>query len=137
MFSSFLRQNFHHCSPGIKEKLYQTLVRPHLDHAIAAWDPYTNKHISSIERVQRQATRFVTNTYGEDTSVTKLLNQLDWRSLKNRREAHRLTCFYKMLNGQLDIDYQNRTDADVGTPANLLFLLQIWMFMQTHSSREI
>ena len=107
---SFLRRNFHHCSPGVKEKLYLTLVRPHLDYAIAAWDPYTKKHITSIERVQRQAARFVTNTYGEDTSVTKLLNQLDWGSLKDRREAHRLTSFYKMLNGKLDVDYKAYTD---------------------------
>ena len=65
----FLRRNFHHCSPSVKEKLYLTLARPHLDYATAAWDPYTNKLISSIERVQRQAARFVTNTYGIDTSV--------------------------------------------------------------------
>ena len=59
---SFLRRNFHHCSTSIKEKLYLTLVRPHLDYAVAAWDPYTAKNISSIERVQRQAARFVTST---------------------------------------------------------------------------
>ena len=103
---SFLRRNFHHCSTSIKEKLYLTLVRPHLDYAVAAWDPYTAKNISSIERVQRQAARFVTSTYQREASVTLLLNSLKWNSLQDRREAHRLSCFHKMLHGQLDIDAQ-------------------------------
>ena len=110
---NFLRRNFHHCSSAVKEKLYLTLVRPHLDYATASWDPFTVKNISFIEKVQRQAARFVTSTYmyGRDTSVTKLLNQLDWNTLQVRREAHRLTCFYKMINNQLDIDYQSHVET--------------------------
>ncbi len=46
---SFLGRTFHHCSPSTKERLYLTLARPHLDYATAAWDPYTNKLISSIK----------------------------------------------------------------------------------------
>ena len=61
--------------------------------------------------MQRQAARFVTNTYGRDTSVTKLLSQLDWSTLQVRREAHYLTCFYKMINQQLDIDYQSHIET--------------------------
>jgi hypothetical protein len=68
---NFLRRNFHHCSSSVKEKLYSTLVRPHLDYASASWDPYTSTNINYLERVQRQAARFVTNTYGRDTSVTQ------------------------------------------------------------------
>ena len=33
---NFLRRNFHHCSSAVKEKLYLTLVRPHLDYATAS-----------------------------------------------------------------------------------------------------
>jgi hypothetical protein len=101
---NFLRRNFHHCSSTAKEKLYTTLVRPHLDYASASWDPYTSKNIASLERVQRQAARFARNTYGEGTSVTQLLDSLKWNPLKSRREAHRLTSLYKMQHGQLDID---------------------------------
>ena len=106
---SFLRRNFHHCSTSIKEKLYLTLVRPHLDYAVAAWDPYTAKQVSSIERVQRQAARFVTSTYQTEASVTHLLNSLKWNSLQDRREAHRLSCFHKLLHGQLDIHVDAQT----------------------------
>ena len=74
------------------------------------WDPFTVKNISSIQKVQRQAARFVTSTYGRDTSVTKLLNQLHWNT-QVRREAHRLICFYKMIDNQLDIDYQSHIET--------------------------
>ena len=40
---NFLRRNFRHCSSAVKEKLYLTLVRPHLDYATASWDPFTVK----------------------------------------------------------------------------------------------
>ena len=66
-----------------------TLVRPHLDYATAAWDPHIEKNISSIEKVQRQAARFVTNTYEKESSVIELLNVLNWEPLRNRKEAHR------------------------------------------------
>ena len=32
---NFVRRNFYHAKPSVKEKLYQTLVRPHLDYATA------------------------------------------------------------------------------------------------------
>ena len=35
---------------------------------------YKAKNTYAVEKVQRQAARFVTNNYGWDTSVTKLLN---------------------------------------------------------------
>ena len=36
--------------------LYKTMVRRHLDYAIAVWYPY-KKHITGIENVQRRATK--------------------------------------------------------------------------------
>ena len=106
------RWNFHHCSYAVKEKLYLTLVCPHLEYATTSWDPFTVKNISSIKKVQRQAACFVTNTYRRDTSVTKLLNQPDCQStLQVRRETHHTMYFYKMINNQLDIDYQSHIET--------------------------
>ena len=70
-----------------------------------AWDPYTQKNITTIENVHKKAARFVTNTYGKDTSITAIFDQLNWDTLQDRRESHRLTCLYKILNGQMDIDH--------------------------------
>ena len=104
---NFIKRNFHHCSLSVKEKLYNTLVRPHLEYASASWDPYTVKNIQVLEKVQRQAARFVSNTYNRDTSVTNLLSNLSWIPLKDRREAHRLTCLYKILHGHLDVQHHS------------------------------
>ena len=76
--------SFISCSNNVfqmdSNQLYFTLVRPHLEYmyAVAEWDPYTDKNISSIERIQRQAARFVTNTYDRESSVSQLLNSLGW-----------------------------------------------------------
>jgi hypothetical protein len=102
---NFVRRNFYHVKPDVKEKLYHTLVRPHLDYATAAWDPYTSKNIESIEKVQRRAARFVTNTYGRDTSISGILASLGWSSMQDRRKSHRLSCLHKMINGQIDINH--------------------------------
>ena len=99
----FICRNFHHASTNIKEKLYHTLVRPHLEYGIAAWDPYYTKDINVLERVQRRAARFVTNNYSYDASVTEMLKTLQWSSLQECRRAHRLTCLYKIHHNELDI----------------------------------
>ena len=41
-------------------RLYKSLVRPHLDYCIQAWRPYLQQDIDNIERVQRKATRMIT-----------------------------------------------------------------------------
>ena len=46
-----------------REKLYNTLVRPHLEYAASVWDPHVTKHKQAIEKVQRRAARWVTNQH--------------------------------------------------------------------------
>ena len=103
---NFLKRNFHHTSTSTKEKLHSMLVKPHLGYAIAAWDPYTAKNIMNLERVQNVAARFITRTYGRDTSVTALKNSLGWIPLQEERQKTRITCLYKMIHGSMDINYR-------------------------------
>ena len=42
--------------------------------------------IHQIEMVQRKAARFVYNDYSRHSSVTDMLNQLNWLSLEKRRD---------------------------------------------------
>ena len=55
-------------------------------------DPYTQKKIQSVDKVQRRAARFVKkcNQHTPGT-VTSLLEELNWPSLEQRRKQTRLT----------------------------------------------
>ena len=53
-----LRRNLHICPRSVRETAYKTLVRPSLEYGSAAWDPYYDKDIKKLERVQRKAARF-------------------------------------------------------------------------------
>ena len=76
------------------------MVRPILEYGISVWDPHTDKLQEELEKVQNHATRFVTRYYVYDTgSVTGILGQLKWESLKKRRKDNRLILLYKGLKG--------------------------------------
>ena len=95
---NFVRHNTYCCSQEAKNLAYLSLVRPHLEHATAAWDPCMAKDIQQLERVQRRAARFVKKDYCYTTSVTGLLDDLGWLPLFERCKHSRLTTFHKALN---------------------------------------
>ena len=54
------------------------------------WDPYTQGLQEELEKVQKRAARFVTRNYTrEEGSMTGILEQLKWESLKKRRKDNR------------------------------------------------
>ena len=55
---AFLRRNLRISSTSLKTSAYNTLVRPTLEYACVAWDPYTQHNIDKLEMVQRRAARF-------------------------------------------------------------------------------
>ena len=57
-----------------------------------------------LEKVQNRAARFVTGNYVFETgSMTGILGQLKWESLKKRRKDSRLILLYKGLKGKARI----------------------------------
>ena len=94
----FVRRNTYCCSQEAKNLAYLSLVRPHLEYATAAWDPYMAKDIQQLERVQRRTARFVKKDYRYTTNVTGLFDDLGWFPLFERRKHSCLTVFHKALN---------------------------------------
>ena len=94
---NFVRRNIYSCTPECKSLAYTFLVRPLMEYACPAWDPYRTRDITLLESVQRRAARFVHSDYRYSTSVSTLLNQLEWPPLKERRQQARLTLFSKAL----------------------------------------
>jgi hypothetical protein len=100
-----LRRNLSSCSEKVKSKAYQALVRPKLEYASAAWNPYACEQVNLLEGVQRQAARFVLNNYERTASVTQMLQLLEWDSLATRRLLNQCTMFFKIHNGLVNIPF--------------------------------
>ena len=95
---NFIRRNLSKCSIEVKESAYLTLVRPCLEYAACVWDPYQLYLKKEIEKIQRRAARWTLSDYSRYNSVSKMLSQLQWATLEQRRYITRLSIlFYKIL----------------------------------------
>ena len=57
---NFVRRNIYHCTSEVKALAYTSLIRPHLEYASAAWDPYTARDSHQLDKVQRRAAKEIT-----------------------------------------------------------------------------
>ena len=88
----------------MKEAAYKGMVRPILEYGSSVWDPHPEKLQEELEKVQNRAARFVTRNYVYETgSMTGILGQLKWESLKKRRKDNRHILLYKGLKGKARI----------------------------------
>ena len=80
---NLLRRNLSKCCKEIKSLAYLSLVHPILEYSSAVWDPYITTDVLSysMEKIQRQAARWVTSDYAWTSSVTSMLNDLQWPTL--------------------------------------------------------
>ena len=80
-------------------------IRPVLEYDSSVWDPQSILLQDELEKVQKRAARFVTGNYVdyETGSMTGILKQLKWESLKRRRKDSRLIMLYKGLKGAASI----------------------------------
>ena len=99
----FLR-NLYSCPPDVKEAAYKGLVQPVLEYGSSVWDPHTLGLQEELEKVQNRVARFVMGNYVFETgSMTGILGQLKWESLKKGRKDSRLILLYKGLKGKARI----------------------------------
>ena len=98
-----LKRNIKKAPQQTKINAANTLIRPRVEYGAAIWDPFTKDNIDKLERVQRRAARYVYNDYSYNSSVTTMLNQLQWIPLQQRRQNIRLCWLYKIANGLVAI----------------------------------
>ena len=87
---SFLSRNLNIRDTKIKEKAYQSPVRPTLEYACTTWDPYLKDDKHRIEMVQRRAARYVSYRFHYTSSVSSILEELKWPTLEERRRKQYL-----------------------------------------------
>jgi hypothetical protein len=95
---NFLQRNTAKCPQETKIRCYTTVVRPLVEYCGVVWDPYTQTNIQELEKVQRRAARYVFSDYRRTVSVTEMLQQLQWRSLQERRAQAKATMMFRILN---------------------------------------
>ena len=95
---NFVKRTLYQCEPSVKATAYTTLVRPILEYASVVWDPHQQYLIDKIEMVQRRAARWVKLDYRQTSSVSDMMDDLQWPTLLERRKYSRLTIFYKFLH---------------------------------------
>ncbi|XP_072048705.1 uncharacterized protein [Amphiura filiformis] len=99
----FLQRNLRKCPAKIKEQAYNAYVRPTLEFASSVWDPHPKDLVTRLDMVQRRAARFVKSDYHQRHSVTKMLEDLQWKTLYERRAHNKVIMLYRIVYGLVAI----------------------------------
>ena len=92
----FIQRNIKTNNVKVKQAAYLTYVRPQLEYCSSVWHPWQKSLTNNLERVQRSAARYVMNDYQYTSSVTEMLNALNWKTLQHQRLTNSLILFYKI-----------------------------------------
>ena len=102
---AFIQENVKSCQHQIKVDAYLMYVRTILEYAAVVWASHTRCDIKRLEAVlvQRWTTRFVMSHYNCSSSVTVMLQDLNWDKLTSRRQTSTLCLLYKILHNIVDV----------------------------------
>ena len=92
----------------IKETAYKSLVRSTVEYVSSFWDPYHQNNKHRLEMVQRRTARYVTNRHHNTSSVSSMIEDFNWKSLEDRTKIAKLTMMYKLVNGLVLINTEDR-----------------------------
>ena len=78
--------------------IYFSFIRPLLEYGDVVWSNCMLYESNELEKIQHEAARIVTGAT-KLVSISSLLSETGWEPLALRRRKHKLTLFYKMING--------------------------------------
>ena len=67
------------------------------------WTPSQRKKTHQLEKIKRRGARWTTSYYDYRSSVSAMLDQVGWRTLKQRHADARLYPFYKIVYGLVTV----------------------------------
>ena len=90
-------------SRTVKERAYSSLVRPKPEYSNCVWDPHTKSQIhvptwDGPEQSRAATWARYTNRYHNTSSVTEMLQTLNWPTLEKRRIRTRIIFLYKIIH---------------------------------------
>ncbi len=81
-------------------QIYISYLRPIIEYASIVWDNCTIFEKDSLEKIQYEAARTVTGLT-RSVSIDRLLREIGWVPLSDRRKIQKLTLVYKHKHGDL------------------------------------
>ena len=98
----FLGRNLRDCPQECRRLAYIAPIRSSLEYGATVWDPYLKQNVARLERVQRQAVRFIKKDYKSRESgyMGRMLQELNLPPLEDRRKQQ-LTTLYKIIEGHI------------------------------------
>ena len=97
---------------------------PIIEYVSNCWAPTSKKLSNTLEMVLHNGAKFVSNRYPkkgqfDNFSISKILNDLNWDSIENRRMQARVTMAFKILNNHVILEptllpkiYKQRPDRN-------------------------
>jgi hypothetical protein len=95
-------RSFKYRDRKIFPRLYTRYVRPHLEFASIAWNPWHQKDIDILERVQKRAINMVNGMAGK--TYEEKLAEIGLDSLSDRRTEADLVQIYKIIHGHSSVN---------------------------------
>ena len=100
---AWVRLNFHRplkfrLSRKTLEKMYISFILPLLEYCDSVWDNASTESKNRLDVIHIEAGKIISGAT-KLCSVEKLLVELGWDSLQNRRNKHKLVIFYKIMHG--------------------------------------
>ena len=80
------------------ETLYKSMILPILEYGDIIFDGNPDTYTNRLENVQRRAALTCTRAY-KHTKHTKLLEEVGWPQLSQRRKQHRMNAMFKLQHG--------------------------------------
>ncbi len=109
---SFVQWNVQIGSKKVKETAYKSLKWPKLEYASSVWNSHDKILKAFLDIVQRRAARWASNSFGNWSSITAMLDVLQWQALEEQWHKFRLIVMYKILNGFVHVDKSQYTSKN-------------------------
>ena len=95
-------KSFHYRTKQSLVPLYKSLVRPKMEFAVAAWNPFYDKDIACLEKVQRRLIRSLSNVRG--ATYDEKLKDAGLTTLEERRKRGDMIEAFKTLSGKNNVE---------------------------------
>ena len=80
------------------QTIYFSFIRPILEYGDITWDNIHEYQKEELDKIQNEAARIVTGCT-KLVSIVDLIRESGWETLRERRNKHKLTLLFKMVNG--------------------------------------